>query len=124
MNPEHLDAFFDGREGLDRLSLFEVALDREGPTLRIRADLFRFPDYRAKRWPAQVNRAQVTLSLFGVKALDIHGWASTVEGVLAVQRGQESPELNFRFSGSGVTIGGRCAIVRLDGVTAYEDGAG
>ena len=119
MNPKHLDAFFDRRLGLDRLSLLELTLDREGRALRIRADLFRFPDRPSPRWEREANRAQVSMSLYDVEGLEICGWASTVDGVLSMQRTEPDGELAFEFAGSGVRIRGRCSLVRLDRLTAY-----
>jgi hypothetical protein len=122
-NQERLDAFFNRTDDLDRISLLEVTLDRQGPQLRMRANLFRFPDRRSPTWPVTANRAQITLRLGEVVAVSISGWASTVEGRLTIRR--LSPvQLEFSFHGSGVTIEGRCGLVKLDNLTAFVEGTG
>ena len=122
-NQERLDAFFDRADDLDRISLLEVTLDRQGPQLRLRANLFRFPDRRSPTWPVTANRAQITLCLWEVGAVSISGWASTVDGRLTIRR--LSPALiEFSFHGPDVTIEGRCGRVKLDNLTAHVEGSG
>jgi hypothetical protein len=122
-NQDRLHAFFDRSDDLDRISLIEVTLDRQGPHLRLRANLLRFPDRRSPTWPATANRAQITLRLGEVGAVSIQGWASTVDGRLAIRR-LSPTQLEFSFHGSGVAIEGRCALVKLDNLTAFVDGSG
>jgi hypothetical protein len=122
-NRERLNAFFDRADGLDQLSLIEVTLDRQGPNLRLRANLFRFPDRRSPQWPVTANRAQIALSLGKVGAVSIRGWATTVDGRLTIRR-VSSAQLEFSFHGSDVAIEGSCGLVRLDNLTAHVEGPG
>jgi hypothetical protein len=122
-NRERLDAFFDRSDDLDQISLIEVTLDRQGPHLRVRANLFRFPDRRSPRWPVTANRAQITLSLWEVGSVSISGWATTVDGCLTIRR-LSAVQLEFSFHGSDVAIDGRCGLVRLDNLTAHVEGTG
>jgi hypothetical protein len=122
-NRERLAVFFDRSDDLDQISLIEVALDRQGPRLRVRANLFRFPDRRSPRWPVTANRAQITLSLCDVGPVSITGWATTVDGRLTIRR-LSPAQLEFSFHGSAVAIEGRCGLVRLDDLTAHVDGPG
>ena len=121
-NPEHLRAFFDRNEGLENISLFEASLDRDGPTLKLRANLVRFPDRRSPRWHESFNQAQVTLSLWILGDLEIHGWETVMHGALLMRRVSET-ELHFAFECPGVSIRGRAGSVRLDNLTAYQDGS-
>ena len=122
-NQDRLAAFFDRFDDLDQISLIEVTLDRQGPQLRVRANLFRFPDRRSPRWPVTANRAQITLCLGEIAAVSISGWASTVDGRLTIRR-LSPAQLEFSFHGPGVAIEGRCGLVRLDNLTAHVEGSG
>ena len=119
-NPKQLEAFFDRTDDLDQLSLFEVILDREGPCLRVRANLSRFPDRRSPRWAVTANRAQITLSMWDVSDVSITGWATTVQGRLTARR-LSPTQVEFSFHGADVNIQGRCGGVRLDAVTAHVE---
>jgi hypothetical protein len=119
-NPEHLKAFFDSMEGLESISLFEVVLDRDGPELRLRADLPRFPDRPSHRWSPTANQAQITIGLVLASGddLEIRGWATTMNGTLSMSRNRAG-EVMFSFQSDGVVIRGRAVGVWVHKVTAY-----
>jgi hypothetical protein len=118
-NPEYLASFFDNNEGLEKLSLFEASLDRDGPTLRLRANLNRFPDRPSARWHPSFNQAQVTLALSLFDEIEVHGWRAVMDGQLVVSRVSRT-ELTFSFESRGVAIRGRAHYVRLDNLTAHQ----
>jgi hypothetical protein len=121
LNPKHLAALYDEVRGLDRLSLHEISVDREGPCLRIRGDLPRFPDRPSTRWPREANRAQVVLVFIGVTELVLAGAATVVEGMLEVVT-YEHDKLRFAFSSDTVRFHGLCGHVRLESVSGYAVG--
>lgn len=120
-NPEYLEAFFENTEDLENVSLFEASFDRDGPTLKLRANLSRFPDRRSSRWHPSFNQAQVTLTLSLSDEIEVRGWRAVMDGQLVMRRLSQT-ELAFSFESAGVAIRGRAYGVRLDNLTAYQNG--
>jgi hypothetical protein len=119
MNAAALSTLFDSTEGLERLDVFEVRLRRDGPALVLRADLARFADHPARRWPAGANRVQIELEFLGVEALTLSGFSATNEGVLTVEPRPQG--YSFDYEGTGFHAQGRCGGLRIATISAYID---
>jgi hypothetical protein len=105
---------------LDGVSMHELALHRDGPSLTLRFDLARFPAAPPAKWRAQeANTAQVRLVLFGLGSVSIEGFTTTVIGDLALTaRAAGGVELDFRAPGCRVKATATWA--RIGAVTAYQ----
>ena len=121
-NPESLRSLFDHLAGLEAVDVHEVALHRDGPSIRIRADLARFPDRPPSRWPTGANRAQITLSLYGVADLMIEGIATRNVGILQLTP-MAGPRMRLEFLSSGLRVIGTCDFARVDHISGYVDAA-
>lgn len=119
-NPEAVRSLFPDATGIEHLDVHEMTLHRDGPSLRIRADLLRFPDKPPARWPVGANRAQVTIALHAVRDLSIDGVATNMHGVFDLVH--ESDALRFELRASGFHLRGTCGMARLDSITGYVDG--
>jgi hypothetical protein len=119
INPQALSALFISLEGLDRLDVFEVGLNREGPIVTLRADLARFPERPSKRWPSESNRIQIQLQFLCVEGLQIAGLAASNQGTLEVV--SEQGLYSFAFNGPSLTLRGQCSAIRITGVNGYLD---
>lgn len=117
-NPEQVAAYYDGTEGLARFSLHEITVTRNGPGVRLRGDVSRFPDRPSPRWPTGANQAQVTLSLWGLDSLEISGCGTAMVGRLVCSAAGDSG-VAVQFDWPGGTVKGRCDLLRLDRITAY-----
>lgn len=116
-NPKALSGYFSSREGLDDVDLHECSLDRDGPLLRLRFDLSRFPDKPSSRWDASANRAQATLAFWFVGDVDLRGYGTTMVGTLTVEpRGQL---LDVRFHSPACVLSFTCVLARLDKLVGY-----
>ena len=83
-NPLALSGYFNSRDGLDDVEVHECVLHRDGPHLRLRFDLSRFPDRPSPRWGASANRAQVTMAFWGVGEFDLRGAGTEMVGALTI----------------------------------------
>ncbi|MEU5788767.1 Imm50 family immunity protein [Micromonospora purpureochromogenes] len=74
-NPQGLRGIFQGdAPPLVGVSLHEVSIGREGPTLRLRFDLPTFPSNPPANWRRNgFNAVQVELLFGGISELSLHG---------------------------------------------------
>jgi hypothetical protein len=106
-------------DGLERVRLFEVALNRHGRGLRLRMELPRFPDRPPRRWGREANAVQVTVEFWFVEELRVEGWSDDPAGVLSLTR--EGGRLRLAFDAPDVRITARCVFARIDRFMAYTD---
>lgn len=116
-NPLALAGYYSDVAGLRTLDLQECVLHCDGPVLRLRADLMRFPDKPSPRWEAAANRAQVTILFVGTDQLQMAGWDISLTGTLDVERQDQT--LHVRFQSDRCSFSFGCAIIRLDRITGY-----
>jgi Immunity protein 50 len=118
MNPKVVHGYYSGTPALDHLDLQGMSLHRNGPVLRLSADLTPFPDMPSKRWPVDANTAQIEIALWGIRSLTIEGWATDIRGVFTVEPLGEH-HLRFSFHSDATAIHGECMLVRIDRITGY-----
>ncbi len=117
-NPKSLTSMFESVEGLDALEFHSVELDREGPIIKLRADLPRFPDVPPPRWvSAQANCVQVILTFWGVSNVQLSGWATRVDGRLSVV--EEDGGLSVKIEAPPLVSTFRASQIHLDQFTPY-----
>ncbi|WP_367323547.1 Imm50 family immunity protein [Streptomyces sp. HUAS ZL42] len=103
-NPEGISAVYqDTPPDLSNVLMREVILHEDGPTLRLRVDLPRYPDQPPRKWIAQgFNTVQIELLFSGLRAIALEGFGSevTADIVLAQDNGVSievtSPETHIR----------------------------
>ncbi|QKT03584.1 hypothetical protein HUS23_07055 [Ectothiorhodospiraceae bacterium 2226] len=118
MNREAVATLYASSHGLERMDVLEVTLHREGPTMRLRADLARFPDRPPRRWAPSANTAQVTLDFLAVTDLALRGFGVSTAAALTVEQAEEG-RLRFNVGGADTHVSGTCAGLRLVGISAY-----
>lgn len=99
-NPEGISAIYGGAPPeLSRVRVHEVVLQVDGPTLKVRLDLPRYPDQPPRKWAAQgFNTVQVEISLGGLRAIALEGFGTDItadvslSGVNGVTLNVVSPE--------------------------------
>ncbi len=106
---------------LEGVSLHEVGLHRDGPSLTLRFDLAAYPDPAPPKWRAAAhNTVQVRLVLAGVTAVEVDGFATTLQGDLTLVRAPDG-QVVVSFAAEGCAIRCTARFPRIDAVTAYTD---
>lgn len=121
-NPEALRSLYPSGLALDQVSLFAVELDREGPLVRLRFDLDRFPEVPPARWHGKGhNRAQLTVEFFDARELVITGWSRDNPWRLEVTA--EGDRQRVRAGGTGGEVRFTSGTFRIANVSGYQDSA-
>ena len=118
-NPELVRAYYSFDPKLDGISLHEISVNRDGPTLTIRFDLTDFPDKPPEKWHPAYNTAQMTLSLFGIEGLSLSGFKDTEIGNLHLT--QNKNKIDFLFKSNTCELAGRCSFIAVEKITAYQN---
>ncbi|MDN3265459.1 Imm50 family immunity protein [Streptomyces sp. CSDS2] len=77
-NPHGIRTLYQGSPPpLNRVLVHEVALNQDGPTLRLRIDLSRYPAQPPQKWVAQgFNTVQVEITFGGVRTITLEGFGT------------------------------------------------
>jgi len=116
-NPEMLAAFYSEFPRLERVTLHEVAIYRDGPTLRLRFDVPTFPDKAPKKWDASFNTAQFTLALCGIADLEIVHFHPCECGDLSLER--VAGRIELRYASSTCSICGTADFAWVEKISGY-----
>ena len=116
-NPKSLISLYGEVPLLNGISLHELRIHRDGPTLRIRFDMPSFPTTPPKKWSPSFNTAQVTLALFGFSELMITGFGTTEIGNLILN--QDGDRVAFHFASNSCTVSGTALIANVEGISGY-----
>ena len=119
-NPEAIQRLYDNQDGLERVELHEVVLQRDGPRLQLRFDLPRFPDHPPARWHPESNTVQVTLDLWGIEDLTLTGWGTHDVGELRLTRSNSTQHV--AFEGAITRLTARFSIARVAKLSEYTNG--
>lgn len=118
-NPKSLLSLFKTTEGLDLLEIHSLEFDREGPKIKLRADLPRFPDFPPTRWAsASANCLQVELSFWGVSTVHLDGWGTQIEGQLFVA--ESNGGLSVKIEAPPLVSTFLTVQIHLDRFTPYQ----
>jgi hypothetical protein len=109
---------YDAPPSLADVYLHEIALGQEGPHLRLRFNLSKFPVRPPDIWVRNgFNTVQVTLGFWGLSAIELHGFA--LENRVSIKIERVSDIINFNVTGT-TQISGRCVGIVVQKVSAYR----
>jgi hypothetical protein len=102
-NPEGILAVYGGAPPeLSMVRVREMVLQEDGPTLKLRLDLPRYPDRPPRKWAAQgFNTVQVEVSLSGLRAISLEGFGSEIEADVSLS-GEKGVTLDLMSSATHV----------------------
>ncbi|MGW1803452.1 Imm50 family immunity protein [Streptomyces sp. NPDC002078] len=123
-NPEGITSIYQGAPpDLTGVHLHEAALHVDGPTLKLRLDLTRYPDQPPRKWVAQgFNTVQIELCLSGLKTVALEGFGTQISANVSLgKEGGEgvfveviSPETRIRAVANTVFISKLTAYINED----------
>jgi hypothetical protein len=117
-NPQAL-AQLPGDVGAQPVDLHEVIVHRDGPRVRLRFDVAAVPQPLPARWDGDANRTQVQLACFGVSALTLSGFTTTMCGRLTMRPAAGAWEVEFRAGDVVLTL--HTSLVRVESLSGYHD---
>lgn len=115
-NPKVLLGYFDRVPTLSHVVLHRLTLLRDGPTVEIVVEVPEFPDRVSKKWPADADTCQITISASDISEIEITKWGTGVHGELTISGGPGS--IQVCFSGEA-EFKFRSSYVDVRGVTCY-----
>lgn len=120
-NPESITSIFTDIPFLCDVRVHEIQLHQDGPSIVIRIDLNSYPTSPPRKWAAgQCNRVQITLFLFSVTAVELHGWGN--DNVGNVEMSREDGQIRVRFTAATTELDARVGFVSVSKISAYCDG--
>ncbi|MFJ9818288.1 Imm50 family immunity protein [Streptomyces sp. NPDC101151] len=95
-NPEGVSAVYGGvPPELCGVRVHEVILHEDGPTLKLRLDLPRYPERPPRKWAAQgFNTVQVEVALSGLRVIALEGFGTEIEADISLS-GENGVTLNL-----------------------------
>lgn len=116
-NPQAIASLFEIPDDLSLVDLHEILAHREGPVVRLRFDVQAVPKAMPKKWPADANTTQILLAAWGVEALQLDGWGTSVRGQLSVATEGNRRVLNF--TSEICQLKATCSFIRVEQVQGY-----
>lgn len=106
---------------LERVSLHEVCLHRDGPSVLLRFDLNKFPVNPPKKWVSQgFNTVQISLRLLGVDDIQFSGWSSNC--LIDINLTRTDKRIRLNTSNGPFLMEVTADLVLLNSISAYYDG--
>ncbi|WP_078841194.1 Imm50 family immunity protein [Streptomyces acidiscabies] len=121
-NSEGISAVYGGDvPDLRDVQVHEVALLRDGPTLKIRLDLPGYPEAPPRKWALQgFNTVQVEFSFGALREVLVEGFSVEVRADISVE--EEDGRVKLGVSAEGVRIEAVAETFYLSKISAYTDG--
>jgi len=121
---EFLDRLFpDSAPSLSRVTIHELRLHRDGPSVLIRFDLAEYPSDPPKKWVAGAfNTVQITLWAFEIKEWEMAGWSTNTAASMKITTIVDDVAIVIGSAGFEARL--VAGHVRVDRVTAYCDVSG
>lgn len=116
-NRQAISSLFGSEEDLSSIELHEIVTHRDGPLLRLRFDVTPIPKTLPRSWPSETNKVQLRLAAWGIVALQIKGWGTSVTGQLSVTDENEGKVL--RLHSEACEIEATCAFLRIEGIIPF-----
>ncbi|QTE00590.1 hypothetical protein S1361_24880 [Streptomyces cyanogenus] len=115
-----IDAVYQGSAPeLTGVHVREVVLNEDGPTLKLRLDLPRYPDQPPKKWKAQgFNTVQIEVSFSGLRSLTLEGFGTDVNADMSLHR-EDGIILNV--SSSTMQLSATAEVAFISKLTAYAN---
>jgi hypothetical protein len=105
------------------VDVFQVSLDREGPSIYLHFDLPSYPKRPPEKWAKQgFNRVQVTLGLVDTADLVVSGWSTKQVGDIQIAKNSEG-RLRVQFSSAQFNMTATAMTAFVQKVSGYCDGA-
>ncbi|MGJ5896619.1 Imm50 family immunity protein [Streptomyces niveiscabiei] len=120
-NPEGVSSVYGGDvPDLQGVQVHEVALLRDGPTLKIRLDLPEYPERPPRKWALQgFNTVQVEFSFVALREVLVEGFSVEVRADISVR--EEGGRVKLEVSAEGVRVGAVADTFYLSKISAYAD---
>lgn len=121
LNTDGINTIYGGEiPALDKISLHEIRIGRDGPEVHLRCDLSRFPTSPPRKWKsAGYNRVQIELVASGVKEFRISGDFANSECSINVAKDDQPVTLSY--SGVHLDLYVSSRFLRIDRISAYCD---
>lgn len=119
-NPEGIASVFSGAvPPLSDVRIHSVALDRDGPQLRVRFDLREYPERAPKKWAAQrFNTVQVELVFGGLSDVELSGFSVAPVGDIVLTSGEK---VHLEIASTDVRVRASAQSVYISKLSAYMD---
>ncbi|MEV6114375.1 Imm50 family immunity protein [Streptomyces sp. NPDC052109] len=119
-NPVGITSIYQGNPpDLIDVHLHEVVLHEDGPTLKLRLDLPRYPDQPPRKWAAQgFNTLQVEISFSGVREVTLEGFGTAISAEISLT-GEEGISLNVMSAATRIWATADTAFISK--LTAYAN---
>jgi hypothetical protein len=115
---ELLRRVFSHPPKIDRVSLFDISLNRNGRTLTVNFDLIdQFPDKPPEKWK-NFNRCRLGLYCAPVKDLKLTGWDLTNIVDLEIKNISDT-EYQVCFSNENMNLAFICQFISIVGPSVY-----
>ncbi|MEW2283846.1 Imm50 family immunity protein [Streptomyces sp. NPDC047841] len=117
-----IDAIYQGRSAPDLIGVQvrEVVLHQNGPTLKLRLDLPRYPEQPPKKWNAQgFNTVQIEISFSGLRSLTLEGFGTDVIADVSLH---EEGGVILDVSSSTMQLSAIAEVAFISKLTAYTNG--
>ncbi|MGC4758564.1 Imm50 family immunity protein [Micromonospora trifolii] len=120
-NPKGIQEIFpEGPPSLSGISLHELVVEREGPTVRLRLDLPAYPANPPAKWlRAGFNTVQVELLFGGVSELRLVGISTEVIADMEIR---PANGVSLEVRSASMVVSAVAASVTVSVVGAYLDG--
>jgi hypothetical protein len=103
---------------LSKVSLYEAVLDRDASMLKLRFDVYDYPDKPPEKWIARrFNCVQFTLVVIDISKLYITGWMHDIIGCIKIEKIDSG--VRVMFSSEGVRIECEGRFLSLSKVTGF-----
>ncbi|MFJ3641937.1 Imm50 family immunity protein [Streptomyces sp. NPDC090108] len=121
-NPEGISAVYQGDPpALSDVRVREVTLHEDGPVLRMRVDLPRYPSMPPRKWTAQgFNTVQIEISFSGLRTVTLEGFGSEVTASISLS-GDDGVHVDVRSPEMRIEAVSDTA--HISQLTAYADTA-
>ncbi|WP_263166604.1 immunity 50 family protein [Streptomyces sp. SCSIO ZS0520] len=117
-NPTGLENIYtEGTPSLSGVSLHEVRLVRDGPSLILRFDLNRPPQNPPKKWITKgFNTVQLEITLGGIHEVRLDGFTTTIRADISLTK----PDLvTLKANSAGARISATADAAFLSKISAY-----
>jgi hypothetical protein len=119
LNPEAISQLYTQPPLLRGVELSEVTLQRDGPTVHLRAILAHPPDRPPARWTGHgYNAAQIQLDFFDLEAIQISGWSTTNLTNIGIERPSQD-RIQLRAEGPTCMVNITCRFFRIAHIRGY-----
>ena len=116
-NPRILLAYYTNPPELLGVEIHAVQLHRDGPTLKLIADLPVFPDRPSSRWPSGANTAQAELRFLDLREITLSCWSTTNVGNLIIE--DLDGAIRFQFESFTAQLSGIAGFFDVPSISAY-----